>query len=827
MAVEPSPGLKALLDRAFEGDAGALSSLAGQRLGRYRIIRRIGSGASGLVLLAEDEALRRPVALKVLPSRESLDPERRVRFLQEARTAARLSHPHVATIHAVEEHDDIPFVAMEFVEGSTLRERLRAGRVSVAEAELLARGIASGLARAHESGIVHRDMKPENVLLDRDGRPKVADFGLAKSVALHSLAGEAATASGAFTLPGAILGTPRYMSPEQIAGEPVDPRSDVFSFGVLLYEMLAGAPPFDAPNFVDLAAAIRSHPYRPLPASVPARLVRIVERCLAKSPNARYATAADLVAALAESGDPERLPRRRGRAIVAAIGALSLVVAVGLLSRDRRAPSLRYLPVVSSDTRVQSAFERAAVSWYAADGSAAARALEDALVLAPDEPLLQLLWAHTTDEFVSDLSGLRQAAAREPGSEAEFVTAIADLWEQAQGAPRTQQATRDFLATGHGRPDRFFLRLLAADSLIPGRDPETLASLLTELDALAAIDPAVPLIHKRRGFLLSAEGRLEEAERAYLEGLRASPASLELQKGLAATMASRNRHAEAREVLSRVLDRTPNDPAARSLLANVLLNLDDENGRAREVEALLAVPSLSGELGVHMGMHAERLFARGRRTEAVRLLDRIASDKDKTLARRGKEMRVLWALLISDDAELNAIAAMPADTDLGIDAFLAMKTGVRTPDAVLKELSTLPAQGQVDSWLLPFLRSSALEADGRVPEALRELEAVGDRTGLRALFARQRLAELLLRQGDSVRVDAELQAIAASREECIAINIRKELLCRVVVARALATLTALSRAKGDEASARRYSERLAVHWPDADPDLVAWLTRSR
>jgi eukaryotic-like serine/threonine-protein kinase len=274
--------------------------LVGQSLAHFRIVAKLGEGGMGIVYKATDEKLRRSVALKVLPDSFAQDEDRRRRFLREARSAAAVTHANIATVHEVGEADGHVFIAMELVEGETLRARLEKG-LSVAESVRVAKEIARGVARAHEKGIVHRDLKPENVMITSHDEVKILDFGLAKlreeQAATASALEEQDTATQ-LTREGKLLGTPGYMSPEQARGQEVDARTDVFAFGVVLYEMVTAERPFVGETTQDvLTAVMRDTPKRaseknPL---VSVELDRVVERCLEKLRDARYANAQELL----------------------------------------------------------------------------------------------------------------------------------------------------------------------------------------------------------------------------------------------------------------------------------------------------------------------------------------------------------------------------------------------------------------------------------------------------------------------------------------------------------------------------------------------------
>jgi eukaryotic-like serine/threonine-protein kinase len=268
----------------------------GTRFGRYEIRSRIGGGGMGEVYLAADTKLGRTVALKFLPADVASDEKRMQRFTREAHAASSLNHPNIITIHEIEQEGAVTFIATEFIEGVTLRERMAAGPMPVEEALDVAIQTASALAAAHAKEIVHRDVKPENVMLREDGYVKVLDFGLAKLAESRSTTPEAVTQ--VHTDVGAVIGTARYMSPEQARGLEVDGRTDIFSLGIVLYEMLAGRSPFEGATNHEVVAAILKDEPRPLAervAAAPAGLQEIVSRALRKERDERYQTARELL----------------------------------------------------------------------------------------------------------------------------------------------------------------------------------------------------------------------------------------------------------------------------------------------------------------------------------------------------------------------------------------------------------------------------------------------------------------------------------------------------------------------------------------------------
>ena len=276
-----------------------MSLSPGTTVGRYQVQSLLGSGGMGDVYKALDATLGRPVALKVLRRELSVDPERLGRFLHEARAASALNHPNILTIHEVGDHDAARFLVSEFVEGETVRQRLERGSLTLREILDIGIQTASALSAAHAASIVHRDIKPDNLMLRPDGYVKVLDFGVATF--LRQAAGSAdalvTMAATVETSPGTIIGTIAYMSPEQARGLAVDGRSDCYSLGVVLYELVTGRAPFVAPTTSDLLVAIleREPPSLRLAArALPPPLEWIIEKALEKDPNLRYQSIADL-----------------------------------------------------------------------------------------------------------------------------------------------------------------------------------------------------------------------------------------------------------------------------------------------------------------------------------------------------------------------------------------------------------------------------------------------------------------------------------------------------------------------------------------------------
>ena len=264
--------------------------MIGRTLSHHKVLDEISRGGMGIVYKALDLKLNREVALKVLPPELVSDPDRKRRFVQEAQAAAALKHPNIGVIYEVDEVDGVDFIAMELIEGEMLSDLLNRGPLPPERAIDIGIEMADGLADAHDRGIVHRDLKPGNVMITKNGHPKIIDFGLAKLMEGLSVDSEAPTTPKGETQPGQVMGTYAYMSPEQARGEKLDHRSDIFSFGVLLYEMLAEDPPFKRATTADTFSAILRDPTPRLTGLGEATeaLPRIVERCLEKAPADRY-----------------------------------------------------------------------------------------------------------------------------------------------------------------------------------------------------------------------------------------------------------------------------------------------------------------------------------------------------------------------------------------------------------------------------------------------------------------------------------------------------------------------------------------------------------
>ncbi len=358
--------VESLLAAGKEGRSGFLQSppmmhlSKGTHVGDYEIQSLLGAGGMGEVYRARDLRLRRDVAIKVLPAFVSSDPDRLRRFEQEATAAAALNHPNILAVYQMGTHQGTPYLVSELLEGETLREQIRRGRLAVRKAIDNAVQIARGLAAAHEKGIVHRDLKPENLFVTKDGRLKILDFGLAKLLQPQPSSEQSAPTLGSETEPGVVMGTVGYMAPEQVRGQPADHRADIFAFGTILYEMLSGKRAFQKPTSPETMTAILNEDppgISQLVPDLPPALQRVVHRCLEKNPEQRFQSASDLafaLEALSESGTFPASPKEdnkthtlratsrlgMGRKVILPLALAVVVLAVGGYFYLHRGPKL-------------------------------------------------------------------------------------------------------------------------------------------------------------------------------------------------------------------------------------------------------------------------------------------------------------------------------------------------------------------------------------------------------------------------------------------------------------------------------------------------------
>ncbi len=411
----------------------------GSRLGPYELTAAIGAGGMGEVYRARDTQLGRDVAIKVLPSFLSADPDRLRRFEQEARAAAALNHPNILVVFQLGTHDGVPYLVSELLEGSTLREPLQRGALPIRKAIDYGVQIARGLAAAHEKGIVHRDLKPENVFVCKDGRVKILDFGLAR---LLPRRGEVETNAPTFTDltdPGTVMGTVGYMSPEQVRGKPADHRADIFAFGAMLYEMLTGKRAFQKPTSAEtLTAILNEEPplLSQLGPLAPPAMQRVVHRCLEKSPEQRFQSASDLafaLDALSESSSIAVAPaspegERRSKLIAAVVGFAVLALLAGMavfLFRARKSHG----GATSEYVQLTNFADAAVAPALSPDGRMLAFIRGDSTFAGPGEVYVKLLPNGEPVQLTHDgLSKMGPLAFSPDGSRIAYTVEIADSW---------------------------------------------------------------------------------------------------------------------------------------------------------------------------------------------------------------------------------------------------------------------------------------------------------------------------------------------------------------------------------------------------------------
>lgn len=520
-----APALRAV---ASGGESEEAVTIGGQ-VAHYEVIERIGGGGMGIVYKARDLRLGRTVALKFLPSRHAADPAARARLLAEAQAASALDHPNIAVVYEIGETETHrSFIAMAWYEGETLKERLRSGPLPVQDAVAIAAQIGAALAAAHEAGIIHRDVKPANVLITRTGVTKLVDFGIARLVSADST-DEHATA-----------GTPGYMSPEQTRGTALDARTDIWSIGVVLYEMLTGRRPFHGDKAELIVNAIRNAEPVPITAArpeVPPALAQVVGRCLRKAPHERYPDAGELLAALRASGDGAAqiagearrnrfYPRTRRTRLVLVASLVAVIVAARQL-----APLVQSEPTGNAEAY---RFYQRGLEYEQTGSHAVADTLyRRALALDPDFALararLAVVQLRSPSPFTAT-DAHRQVDARLEQARLEAIAAL-----------RAQPG----LADAHYALGLYWQRR---------RDHER---ALTEFGKARKGLSRSGELHRAIGNSHRALERWEEAVSAYERALRLDPQNISFAPHLAVTYGRMRRYSESQRLWSRYIALTP------------------------------------------------------------------------------------------------------------------------------------------------------------------------------------------------------------------------------------------------------------------------------
>jgi serine/threonine protein kinase/tetratricopeptide (TPR) repeat protein len=578
----------------------------GQNISHYRVVDKIGAGGMGEVYRATDTKLGRDVALKVMPADMARDPDRLARFQREARAVAALNHPHIVTIYSVEEADGVHFLTMELVEGQSLDSLIPASGLSVEQVVEIASALADALAAAHEKGIVHRDLKPANVMVTTEGRVKVLDFGLAKDVSTSETSGATLTAA-ALTQPGLVMGTPAYMSPEQIAGRAVDHRTDIYSLGVVLHEMVTGRRPFEGTSLAELASAI----LRDTPASIneiradlPSDLVRITRRCLEKDPRHRVQTARDV------SNEFRDLARQTSQKVSPFPPARSRAVAAS----------------DSGTSRTEDGFWVAALPFKYTGGNADLTALaegltEDIVTGMSRFPYLKVIARTATSQCTNEAIDVHSAAKelgaryvmegtlRQAGSKLRIVVQLVDattgfhLWAETYVHPFNPEALFEL-------QDELVPRIVSTVADTRGVLPHTMSEVLRS----RAPDQLTPYEALLRSFAYFQRINAEEhgVVRAALEqAVRQAPGFADAWALLSIMYREEYTHGfnrlpdplgRAFEAARRATDAAPSNHYAHHALASVLFFRSELQGFRNAAQRAISLNSMDGFTFAYMGL---------------------------------------------------------------------------------------------------------------------------------------------------------------------------------------------------------------------------------
>jgi tetratricopeptide (TPR) repeat protein len=595
--------------------------MIGQTISHYLVIGKLGSGGMGEVYLAEDQQLSRKVAIKFLPVDAATDERARQRLLREARTAATLDHPNICAIYEVGQDDSHSFIVLQYIEGETLAARLKRQGPELREALAIAAQVADALNEAHGRGIIHRDIKPENIMLTTRGQVKVLDFGLAKTLRDPGTLESDAQTGSMLSIPGMVMGTAPYMSPEQVRGEELDGRSDIFSFGTLLYEMLSGRRPFEAKSTAEVISAILTVEPPPIRRSdlgpIGSGEDRLIRKCLEKDAGRRYQTMGDLISGLEqirrdyESGQvrpaTEATPVRpqagssglgwrwsRGRAIELILAAVVLVVAAGVYTLSFRSQHAAVSDAKSANAAAYDAYMRGKVdvsSENPDDNKAAIKFFEQAVAADPNfaAAYAELARAYSIKaRFFAPLAekkklneeaevDVEKALALDPNLAEGYFSRGLILWtpykrfphEQAVQAYKRALELNPNLDEAHHQLGFVYLHIGLLDKG------------WQEIEKALAINPGNSLARYRLGVIDMCRGKYEEAFEIFNSTpLEKSPSLLAFYTSTALFRLGRNQEASA--VIEQFLKSYPNDEGG--LVTSVKAMMLAKAGKEREAE---------------------------------------------------------------------------------------------------------------------------------------------------------------------------------------------------------------------------------------------------
>jgi tetratricopeptide (TPR) repeat protein len=626
----------------------------GLRIGPYRLVEKIGEGGMGVVWRVRDETLDRDVAIKFLPPAFASDPDRRARFEREAKAVAALSHPAILAIYGFGEQDGSGYAVTELLEGRSLREALASGPLPPGRVREIALEVARGMAAAHERGIVHRDLKPENIFLTRDGHTKILDFGLAayvEALGPEDRADPSLTPTRtSLTTPGTVLGTVDYLSPEQVRGLPADARSDMFSFGSVVREMLTGRRPFHRATAAETMTAILREEPSALATSalgIPKALATIVDRCLSKSPEDRYPTARELAAALDGLRDDGLRPRRAGWVAAAAVAILAVVAIGAWKARAIFGPrpqgdegthaSLSSIgEPMSAVPEANEYFERGLLFLRAQlDIPRAQQMLDRSIALDPNFGSARAMRALTS------LIAIHLGSSNDGG-----------LVYRAERDARDVLAKQPDLASAHAtlgaallylnRKEQARAELAAAERLDPRSQPAAMWRTVDEIHSgadgeaesrIRKVLAEVPLFWAARILLadvLFGEGRIDDAQREIEKVFEQDPGSVSATCALTRVLLYRGDTAAARKLLVGIGAATHANFQVRIVWALLLAR----EGRGDEAVAALDPEALKfGDLGMFAPAQVAEVYAlSGRTDDALDWLDRAVRAGDERSA---------------------------------------------------------------------------------------------------------------------------------------------------------------------------------------------------
>jgi serine/threonine protein kinase/Tfp pilus assembly protein PilF len=591
------------LGRAMAADGWSLRP--DERLGTYTVRELLGAGAVGEVWRATDERLDRDVAIKLLRPHLSGDPQRTRRFAEEARTAGSLNHPNIVSVYDVGEYGGVPFIVSEWVDGESLRMRLKRGPLPIDMAAAVALQMARGLSAAHARGIIHCDLKPDNVFVRTDGGVKILDFGLARLKTAGALPSDVADAAVS-----SLAGTAGYIAPEQVLGQEADVRSDLFALGVTMFEMLSGARPFRGDSVVDtLNATLTVAPValRAVRPDVPASLARIVARLLEKTPESRFPSAHELAEALEEATTAVKASSQRPLPILIGSAVVTtLIVAAAFMFRT---PPPTISDVSTTSIAAYDAYAKGLDASINARWAEAVTWLEQAIATDP-------AFAEAHLRLASAYEGLGQIAARDRAlrnasahatklNERHRLLLAVALEADPRGDPGRRAKLLDELLTRFPDAQEAYPAAFALYHPVSGAFPN-LEKLLTIARTGASVLPASPQMRNRYAVALTEAGRFEEAVREFEQYARLAPREPNPFDSLGGVYLSLGAPAEAIQSYSRALAIDPGFPSGTGLAyAFGMLG--------RYEEAIAAKPSI-----VHV--HALLVSRMGRYGEAERIL---------------------------------------------------------------------------------------------------------------------------------------------------------------------------------------------------------------